>query len=89
MHIHIDQGVNFSELAKNIKIQKLGKWLLAHFGCILAHCAAVRYCVLVFVFSYGGTENIQTATNHENMEGGQLFQSHSYAQHQLQPQTCV
>ena len=39
MHIHIDQGVNFSKLAKNIKIQKLGKLLLAHFGCILAHCA--------------------------------------------------
>ena len=42
------------------------------------------------VFSFGGTENIQTAPNHENtMEGGQPVQSHSYAQHQLQPQTCV
>ena len=40
MHIHIDQGVSFSKLAKNIKIQKLGKLLLPHFGCILAHCAA-------------------------------------------------
>ena len=46
MHIHIDQGVSFTEQTckKNIKIQKLGKLLLAHFGCILAHCAADRFC---------------------------------------------
>ena len=30
--------LTFVNLQKNIKIQKLEKWLLAHFGCILAHC---------------------------------------------------
>ena len=44
MQIHIDQGVNFSKLAKKISTFKSwGKLLLAHFACILAHCAASRF----------------------------------------------
>ena len=38
MYIHIDQGVSFSKLATTTN-QKLGKQILVHFGCILAHCA--------------------------------------------------
>ena len=44
--------------------------------------------VLLF-FSCWGTENSQMVLNQENMEGGQLVQSHSHAQQPLQQQTCV
>ena len=45
MHIHIDQGVNFSKLAKKYQNSKVGKisfgalWLHSH---ILAHCTVPR-----------------------------------------------
>ena len=43
MHIHIDQGVSFSKLAKKYQNSKVGKMT---FGCILTHCAVWRmHCV--------------------------------------------
>ena len=58
LHKHIDQGVNFRKLAKkNIKIQKLGKWLLAHFGCILAQKFASRMRAPVYCWQSLRIEN--------------------------------
>ena len=50
---------------------------------------SVWYCFPATYFSCWRTENSEMVPNQENTEGDQPVQSHSHAQHPLQPQTCV